>query len=212
MKIRIHRIIHQSRVDGPGVRSVVFLQGCTLACKGCQNRHIWPANAGRETTAADLAQTLTLLAVAYSNVTISGGEPFQQPAALAALVTELRARGIQHIIVYSGYTWKELHAASHPARPYLSQILQNIDVLVDGRFVARLDDPLITYRGSRNQRPIDVAESLTVDEVVVLDWDNPEIIIDQHGDMLLPIGLESVFSSMGTVESSRMCGETAGAK
>jgi anaerobic ribonucleoside-triphosphate reductase activating protein len=213
MKIRIHRIIPQSRVDGPGVRTVVFLQGCSLACKGCQNRHIWPADGGHETNTADLAQALTILSGRIGNVTISGGEPFQQPAALAALITDLRKHGtVKHLIVYTGYTWEELHSATHPARPYLSEILQGVDVLVDGRFIAKLDDPMITYRGSRNQRPIDVAESLTVDELVVLDWDHPEVIIGDDGELLLPIGLADVFASMGAVRQSRMCGETVDVK
>jgi len=208
MNIRIHKIIPSSQVDGPGPRAVVFLQGCTLACPGCQNRKLWPAAGGREVVVAELAETLCLLAYRHGNVTISGGEPFQQPESLARLVRELRYRGARHVVVYTGYAWEELHSPSHPARAYLQEILERVDVLVDGRFVRELDDALITWRGSRNQRAIAVAESRLRGEVVTEDWDSPRVVIGPDGNMLMPIGLEHIFSESGKVERTRMCGQT----
>lgn len=208
MKIQISKIIPSSRVDGPGVRTALFLQGCSLACPGCQSRHLWDSAGGRAEPAQDVALTLATLSFVHGNVTISGGEPFQQPAALSELVCALRVLGVRHILVYTGYTWEELLNPAHGAYPYLRDILENIDVLVDGRFVAKLDDPLISWRGSRNQRPIDVAESLAEGRVITLDWEAPRLTIQPDGSVVLPQGLEKVFASLGESRPSRMCGES----
>jgi anaerobic ribonucleoside-triphosphate reductase activating protein len=210
MDVRINKIIPRSFVDGPGQRAVVFFQGCSLHCPGCQNRSLWPADGGRSVDAGDLAQTLALLSGVGRAVTITGGEPFQQPAALLALVSELRNSEITNIIVYTGYRWDELRDPSNPAFSLIEAILTQIDVLVDGRFVRALDDDLIAWRGSRNQRPIDVPASIPLTGPVVLDWDQPEIMVDANGVAYLPFGLAAVFSSLGRPLASRMCGQTAG--
>lgn len=210
MKARIHKIEARTLVDGPGERTAVFFQGCPLGCAGCQNKHIWPFDGGTQVEVKDLAETLVNL---NSQYTISGGEPFAQPAALAELVWRLRWTGDydllsnRHIIVFTGYTWEELMNPSHPAYPYLKTIYENIDVLVDGRFVRELDDPYITYRGSRNQRVIDVFETLSTGEICTLDWDN-EIVLDVDGSLLMPVGFAQDFEEVGQVESNRKCGQT----
>lgn len=206
MKIRINHIVPNSVVDGPGTRTVVFFQGCTLACPGCQNRALWPADGGIEETVKDVVETIALLSQSTGNITLSGGEIFQQPAALAELVGTLHYVGPRHVIAYTGYTWEELFDVYHPARPWLSVILNYIDVLVDGRFIRDQDDDLIIYRGSRNQRAIDVGETLAKGKVVTLDWDNPEIVIGEDGNLVLPQGLADDFE-MGQVGSHAMCGQ-----
>lgn len=214
MKIRISHIQAASRVDGPGVRAVLFVQGCTLACKGCQNTHLWPSAGGREEEVEDVAESLAFLARDHGNVSVSGGEPMQQPAALAELLLALRRRGVKHIVVYTGYRWEELWLAKGPpCLPQLMTIMEQIDVLVDGRFEARQDDPLIAWRGSRNQRPLHVPYTLDawVHEgavVTVSGWDDPVVEIDPAGDLLLPIGLEPVLGEAGQVKPTRRCGET----
>jgi organic radical activating enzyme len=154
-----------------------------------------------------VVETLAFLSQKSGNVTLSGGEIFQQPAALAELVSTLHYIGPRHVIAYSGYTWEELFSTSHPARPWLSVILPYIDVLVDGRFIRERDDDLIVYRGSRNQRPIDVGASLAEGRVVTLDWDNPEIVIGESGELILPQGLAADFGEMGEVKSHALCGQ-----
>lgn len=206
LKARISHIEARSLVDGPGTRTVVFFQGCPLACPGCQNKHLWPDAGGRLEDIDELAETVALLA-ANGNVTLSGGDPFHQPKALAHLVTALRKYGGAHIVVYSGYTWEELHQPTHPAYPWLKTILEQIDVLVDGRFVKALDHDFLAYRGSSNQRPIDVVSSLTAGDLVVLDWDN-ELQISETGDLVLPLGFARDFADIGSGSRSRMCGET----
>lgn len=210
MKLRIDSIRTGSLVDGPGRRVVLFVQGCSLGCKGCQNDHLWSTNGGRVENVADVANILAMLSVWNNgNVTLSGGEIFQQPAALAELVVSLRALGVSNIVAYSGYTWEELHDPHHPAAPFLKGILENINILVDGRFIARRDDPLIYWRGSRNQRPIDVQRTLKQDQLVILDWDNPVVSIDQNGGILFPVGLTHYFDDIGQVRITRRCGEIA---
>lgn len=208
MQIRINSIIPRSVVDGPGVRCVLFVQGCTLACPGCQSKKLWPASGGYVTEVKDLAMTLaTLSASIDGKVSLSGGEIFQQPAALAELVTELKALGVKHIIAYTGYKWEQLLDIYHPAYPWMKEILERIDVLIDGPFIRELDSDFSVYRGSTNQRPIDVAESLDMGEVVTLDWDSPEIVISRDGDIILPVGLARQLEEIGEVHNTAMCGQ-----
>lgn len=213
--VNIHSIQPSSYVDGPGKRAVVFFRGCTLGCPGCQNRLLWPQSGGFSIPVDALAHYLSRLAEPHGAVTISGGEPFQQPAALGELVERLRFYGISNLIVYTGYTWEELFdprvlsGTNHPAFPFLKDILPWVNVLVDGRFDLHLDDPLIAYRGSRNQRPIDVQMSLRAGRPIVLDWDSPEIVLAPSGDVYLPSGLAPEFTETGAVNPTRRCGETS---
>ncbi len=93
---------------------------------------------------------------------------------------------------------------------FVNSIFSNIDVLVDGQFVREQDDPYISYRGSRNQRPIDVQASLASKEIVMLDWDSPEIVIDLSGNAFMPIGLVNEFEELGSSDITRRCGQTKG--
>lgn len=210
MQIRIHKIIPRSYVDGPGCRTVVFFQGCTLACPGCQNKHIWPADGGKLVEVSDLAETLANLAGNSKAVTVSGGDPMHQPQALAELVSRLWRFGITNIIVYTGYTWEELTAPDHLAAPWIDVVFRSIDTLVDGSYVREFDDPMLGWRGSRNQRPINVQASLKSGHPVVLDWDSPQLIVSQTGEVLLPVGLAAIFSGLGAPAPTRMCGQTRG--
>ena len=140
MKLRVHAVEPKSRANGPGTRFVVWVQGCTLGCPGCFN----PAThaAGGEVRDTD---ELAALAAGSDGITVSGGEPLQQAEAVAALLGAARARGLS-TLVFSGYTLDEIGALPHgPA------VLAQLDVLVDGRYVAgeRRAEGL---RGSENQR------------------------------------------------------------
>lgn len=210
-QINYHKIEARSLVDGPGERTVLFMQGCSIHCPGCQNIHLWEHKRGFTDDTDTMAFTLAYLAGEGGNITISGGEPFEQPMALAALLRALKDKhGIGHVIVYSGYTWEKLTSGDLPADVAVSVLaaLSRIDVLVDGPFIKALDDTRITYRGSRNQRPIDVQASMQAGYPVVLDWDEPEIVIAGDGSVVLPIGLAAEFAEIGQVVPTRMCGQT----
>lgn len=209
--MRIHSIESSSYVDGPGRRAVVFLQGCPIHCLGCQNKALWPAQAGQEWDLKELAAHLGKLAQdAGGNLTISGGEPMAQPLQLAVLVNLLKhAYKVNHILVYTGFTLEQLCQPVHPAFPFLPQILSNIDVLVDGMFIQKLDDPFLSHRGSRNQRPIDVKATLQAcGEIVTLDWDSViELVLPASGGMLMPVGMTREFAQVGAPETQRRCGQ-----
>lgn len=137
--LRVHAIERHSRANGPGVRTVIWVQGCSLGCPGCFNPATHPAG-GQGIEVEALAREVR--AAAADGLTVSGGEPFEQPEALLALVTALAGTSI---IVFSGFTRAEIERQElGPA------ILARIDVLVDGRYVEkrRLARGL---RGSSNQ-------------------------------------------------------------
>jgi anaerobic ribonucleoside-triphosphate reductase activating protein len=125
--VRVHGITHHSRVNGPGERAVVHFQGCSLGCSGCFNPLTHTTVGGRLWSAADLADELT--SRRPDGVTISGGEPFEQPDAFAALTDELRKRDVNSIVVFSGYTLAEIRKM-----PRFEAELPSIDVLIAGRF------------------------------------------------------------------------------
>ncbi|HEY4239032.1 MAG TPA: 4Fe-4S single cluster domain-containing protein [Kofleriaceae bacterium] len=136
---RIHALEPRSRANGPGVRFVVWVQGCTLGCAGCFNPTTHDAASGTSASSEDLLAQLAASPV--EGLTLSGGEPFQQPAFSLSLLEGARALGLS-TLVFSGYALDELPDRS---------LLPFIDVLVDGRYVAgeRLGAGL---RGSSNQQ------------------------------------------------------------
>jgi anaerobic ribonucleoside-triphosphate reductase activating protein len=144
MKVRLHAFEPASRANGPGVRAVVWFQGCTLGCPGCFNPETHARLGGYEAEVDDLAVEI-LACRGIEGVSVSGGEPFQQPEALAALAGRLRQTPLS-ILVFSGYTMEAI--AKLPRGP---EVLNQIDVLVAGPYVERL--PLGRgLLGSSNQR------------------------------------------------------------
>lgn len=144
MKLRLHAWEPASRANGPGLRAVVWLQGCTLACPGCFNPGAQDARGGFESDVESLALEL-LSHPELEGVSISGGEPFQQPEALAQLLARLRPAGLS-TLVFTGYTSEALRT-----RPHGPRILSLVDVLVAGpyRRELHLGAGLL---GSSNQR------------------------------------------------------------
>ena len=141
----------ESVVDGPGLRLVVFAQGCPHRCQGCHNPHTWDFDGG-----ADISIEQILLHAEVNpilgGITLSGGEPFAQAPGFACLAQEARRRGLS-VVTYTGYTWEQL--VDSPA-PGVRDLLLATDILIDGPFVQALADPGLAYRGSRNQRVIQV--------------------------------------------------------
>ncbi len=148
--------------DGPGLRCVVFVQGCPHHCPGCQNPQTWEFGKGEETTPSELYRRITAT-VLDTGVTFSGGEPFSQPDALADLAEMLRPR--YDVASFSGYTFEALLRMS-ATQPGVRRLLESIDVLVDGPFVQARHDRLLLFRGSSNQRILDVPASLRAGEAV----------------------------------------------
>jgi len=161
MKIRIFGLANDSIVDGPGLRLAVFTQGCPHHCEGCHNPESHAFDKG------ELRDTEEILTMARDNflldgITLSGGEPFCQPEACAAIAKGAHAAGL-NVWCYTGYTYDELVSGKKEWR----ELLENVDMLVDGRFVLSERSLEVRFRGSRNQRIIDVPESLRQGKIVL---------------------------------------------
>jgi anaerobic ribonucleoside-triphosphate reductase activating protein len=166
--VRIAGYFHNSLVEGPGRRSTAKFQGCPVRCRGCVTPESWEPTGGDLAPVGRLADALLDPAYERDGVSILGGEPFFQPDGLCALVGALRARGCRHILAYSGYTYERLRwmAARHPA---VDAVLDEIEVLIDGPYVAALADSAGPWTGSGNQRVIDLPATRRADRVVLQD-------------------------------------------
>lgn len=152
--------------DGPGLRFVLFVQGCPRDCPGCHNPQTHPFGTGTPMRVSELLGRI-LSNPLTGGVTFSGGEPLCQAEPLALLAERLRAaRPDLDIAIYTGYTFEELLAEADPAR---LRLLRAADILVDGPFVQSLADRLLQFRGSSNQRILDLPRSLAAAAPVPTD-------------------------------------------
>lgn len=165
--LRLAGIVEESVVDGPGLRLVVFAQGCPHRCPGCHNPHTWDERGGEMVPLTAVLEKVARNPL-LQGITLSGGEPFGQAAAMAALAAAVRRAGLD-VMTYSGYTWEELLEMAGQ-REDVKQLLYQTDYLVDGPF--RLDQRVLNlpFRGSANQRIIDVPASLQAGRAVPVPW------------------------------------------
>ncbi|MEG0366046.1 MAG: anaerobic ribonucleoside-triphosphate reductase activating protein [Coprobacillus sp.] len=171
IKLRTYGKVNDSIVDGPGLRYSIFTQGCLHQCVGCHNPKSHDINGGYlediQTFINDIENNPLL-----DGVTISGGEPFLQPLPLIELLSILRKKGI-HIMIYSGYTFEEIIKLGKKEK----QLLSLCDVLVDGRFNQSLKSLSLIYKGSSNQRIINVQESLKDKKIIIQE-------INEYGEFV----------------------------
>lgn len=158
--LNLYGVVTDSIVDGPGLRLAIFFQGCPHHCLGCHNEQSQKFVESHRETVGKILDKITPLTC---GITISGGEPFSQPDELLALVVAARNRDVKNIWVWSGWTFEQLIEGK--AVPRAKEILQYIDVLVDGRYVKEKHSSEKLWVGSSNQRIIDVPESLSYGEV-----------------------------------------------
>jgi len=162
MKLRVAGIVKESVVDGPGFRYVIFAQGCNHGCKGCHNPDTHSMDGGyvvdTEDILADIKQNKYI-----DGVTFSGGEPFLQPDAYIYIAEELRKANI-NIVCYTGYTYEELMESKEESR---IKLLGLVDILIDGPYIEAQRNLGLTFRGSMNQRIIDVKSSMREHKVVL---------------------------------------------
>ena len=160
--LELSGIVSDSIVDGPGIRTTVFSQGCPHHCPGCHNPETWEFGCG-----TPMAEE-TILQIVRSNplcrgVTFSGGEPFAQAAAFAKLAKLLKEAGYE-VASYTGYTFEQLLKGNSQQLA----LLENIDILIDGPFLIEEKTLELSFRGSRNQRIIHVPESLRQGKAVCI--------------------------------------------
>ncbi len=162
--LRIADTIQDSIVDGPGFRFVVFTQGCLRHCPECHNPHTWDPAGGKEVTVDSLYKTLSANPLT-DGLTLSGGEPYLQAAACAELAQKAKAGGF-NVWCYSGYTFEEILETSKTDSGFKA-LIEATDVLIDGMFLIEEKSLTLKWRGSQNQRVIDVRKSLESGEVVL---------------------------------------------
>jgi anaerobic ribonucleoside-triphosphate reductase activating protein len=163
--IRVLNIIEDTMVDGPGFRTSIYCAGCKHACPGCHNPQSWDFSGGRAMTTEEIMRVI--VADPYANVTFTGGDPMYQPEGFAELARAIHERTQKDIWCYTGFTFEQLLG-----NPRQRALLEQIDVLVDGPFVKALRNDELIFRGSSNQRIIDVPRSLEEGRAVLLSLNN----------------------------------------
>jgi anaerobic ribonucleoside-triphosphate reductase activating protein len=162
IQLRVAGYIEESIVDGPGLRFVLFLQGCHTHCKGCQNPQTWDFQGGTLISAEEIYQRIQADPLIHG-VTFSGGEPFEQTEQLIPLASQLRSQGY-HLMAFTGYTWDVLCQQDKN-----KQFLELLDILVDGPFLEEEKSLELRFRGSKNQRIINVSASISAGWIPLLD-------------------------------------------
>lgn len=162
--IQVAGIVNESIVDGPGIRLVVFAQGCPHRCPGCHNPETHDFKGGYSVNISHIVEQVQKNPL-LDGITFSGGEPFSQAKPLALLGKELKDRGL-NIMTYTGYTYEEILEGSNDSNRW--EVLLDIsDILVDGRFDVSQKDILLPFRGSKNQRIIDMGKTREQQRVVL---------------------------------------------
>lgn len=161
-KIQLMRIVVDTTVDGPGWRSSVYCAGCRHACPGCHNPETWSFKAGQEVS---IDEIISQLAETEGNITFSGGDPMYQAEAFTELARRIREELHRTIWCYTGFLYEEV-----VADPVMSKLLPYLEVLVDGPFVEAEKSLDLLFRGSRNQRLVDVQKSLQAGKVLEFEY------------------------------------------
>ena len=155
--LRVLHIVEGTSVDGPGLRTSIYLAGCNHHCPGCHNPQSWDFKGGEERT---LDELMEVIAYNEAPVTLSGGDPLQQPAGTRALIHRIKQELGYNVWCYTGYTWEEIVADA-------TLLVRELDVLVEGPFVEAERDISLHFRGSRNQRLIDIPRTLATGTIAL---------------------------------------------
>jgi anaerobic ribonucleoside-triphosphate reductase activating protein len=165
--LRIAGIIRESIVDGPGIRFVVFAQGCPHRCPGCHNPGTHDFQGGYDCSLDKILKAAEENPL-ISGITFSGGEPFCQPEAFLELAKRIRQEKPElDILSFTGYTLEELQETA-AINPSVGSLLTELDFLIDGPFLQEEKDLSLAFRGSRNQRFIDLKATMEKGEIILL--------------------------------------------
>ena len=167
MKIRLAAYLQSdSIVDGEGIRTVIWTQGCPHHCLGCHNPETQDFKGGALVEIDEVKKMIDEL-VGQDGITFSGGDPFFQPGPCSVLAEYIKSKGM-NVWCYTGWTYEELINISKDKKEVMD-FLKQIDVLVDGQYVDELRDPRLKWKGSSNQRVIDVQKSLKQNKIVITE-------------------------------------------
>lgn len=164
IKLRIAGLVPESIVDGPGIRLALFVQGCPHGCAGCHNPASHDPAGGTVISVSNLLARISA-ARFIDGVTFTGGEPFEQARPLALLAREILQMGL-NLVIYSGYTFEELLEMSR-RDPDVRHLLESGFLLIDGPYIENEKDLALPFRGSRNQRLLDLPLSLRHESPVI---------------------------------------------
>jgi len=159
--MKVINISEGTSVDGPGLRTSIYFSGCSHHCEGCHNPQSWDIDAGKEMSVDEL---LKIIDYNRFPVTFSGGDPFFQAEEVTELARAIKAQQGRNIWCYTGYKWENVVNDSR-FRP----LLETIDVLVDSPFILAQRDISLLFKGSANQRILDVPKSLSAGEIVLVE-------------------------------------------
>ncbi len=151
--VRIAGVYRESIVDGPGIRFTIFSQGCEHACPGCHNPETHDFNGGYDCKIDRIVEEV-LKNPLIDGVTLTGGDPVFQAEGFAKLAYRLKQHGL-NILLYTGFTYEELLEKAKED-PHTAMLMEQLDYLIDGRFILEERDLTLLFRGSRNQRFIDM--------------------------------------------------------
>lgn len=157
--IRLAGVVRESITDGPGIRFVVFCQGCPHHCEGCHNEETWSYDGGKLVSIDKILDAIDQNGL-INGVTFSGGEPFEQTHQFLKLAREIKKRNLS-IMIYTGYKYEDLKARNDSE---IDELINMSDYIVDGPFELDKRDLTLQFRGSTNQRIIDVKETEKVGE------------------------------------------------
>lgn len=164
MAIRVLNILHDTTVDGPGFRTSIYCAGCSHHCPGCHNPQSWDFTAGFDMEIEQLMQEIS--GDPFADVTFTGGDPFFQAEEFSSLARRIKAETTKTIWCYTGFRFEKLLSV-----PSYLRLLKELDVLVDGPFIMEQRSTDLLFRGSANQRLIDVKASLETGNVVLWQRD-----------------------------------------
>lgn len=184
-KVRIAGFMEESVVDGPGIRSVIFFQGCPHHCEGCQNPQTWDYEGGTNVEIRDIVERIAKNKL-VSGVTFSGGEPMiQNMNRMYTLALALKQELGKNLWCYTGYRWSTLDTryrrGTEPRNKSFKGFMRQLDVVVDGRFQLENKSLTCLYRGSTNQRLICVQASLSAKDICL--W-TPETTVKNYQHMV----------------------------
>lgn len=161
MALDIAGMVNDSITDGPGIRFVLFLQGCPRSCKGCHNPQTQKIGCGTHCTSCQILEKIKSNPL-LDGVTFSGGEPLIQAKELLPLAVEIKKLNL-NLAIYTGYTFEELEKVEGAF-----ELLKVADVLIDGPFVEELRNYTLKFKGSSNQRIIDLKQTFKKNEIVLI--------------------------------------------
>lgn len=159
-RLRVSGIVDESIVDGPGIRLTIFTQGCNHNCPGCHNPQTHDYNGGYEVVIDEILDKVKENPL-LDGITISGGEPFDQAEACTYLAKKVKEMGL-NLVVYTGYDYEYLF----DKEAYQSLLLE-VDILIDGKFDIKHKDLTVAFKGSTNQRIIDINKSMAHSKICI---------------------------------------------